>query len=256
MPALNLMSWNVYGGDLQALADTIKGTHAKGMGVNLDLDLIMLEEAQNKSSATFYNPLKAIAAYAIAGPYLENFSMIKLPSGSNVYAAQGVNRSYSIVYKSSTITINGAALVNLVNDPHVVSPKDAITAAQMGLNQRPPLAVDFSHKTGGGSNRMMMFAWHAPVHPFTHAVLQIFDGSKALADAETKTKRVIIAGDLNTSDVSKVFNTFGGIQDKFDFILSNFGTVGDMRSALPASGPILDELWGDAHPAIAGRISY
>lgn len=30
MPTLNMMSWNVYGGDTQALADTIKGTHAKG----------------------------------------------------------------------------------------------------------------------------------------------------------------------------------------------------------------------------------
>lgn len=222
----------------------------------MNLDLIMLEEAQNKSTATFYTPLNGLAAYGISGPYLENFSMIKLPSGGNVYAAQGVNRSYSIVYKTSTITINGAGLVNMVNDPHVVTPKDAITATQMGLNQRPPLAVDFSHKTGGGSNRIIMFAWHAPVHPFTHAVLQLFDGSKALQDAETKTKRVIIAGDLNTTDVSKVFNTFAGIQDKFDFILSNFGAVADMRSVLPASGPVLDQLWGDAHPAIAGQIAY
>ena len=256
MATLNMMSWNVYGGDTQSLADAIKGTHPKG-NVDLGLDLVVLEEAQNQATATFYNPLKLLAGYSIDGPYKENFTMIKLSGGQNIYAAQGVNRSYSILSKTANITINSVGLVNLVNDPYVLAPNDAIRAAQVGLNQRPPLAIDLTHKTGVANNKITVFAWHAPVAPFTDQVLKLFDGSKALADAETTNgNRVIIAGDLNTKDVTKVFNKFDGLQDKFDYILTNFGTVKDLRKVVAGSDKVLDALWGDAHPAVAGEITY
>ncbi len=256
-----MMTWNAYGGDMDLLSKAMTGTVTNHAGVNLDLDLVVLEEAANKTSnQEFYNPLKTLAhhSYSMVGPFAENFSVNVLPSQKKIYAAQGVNRSYVVLYRTTTINSVAAALVNWVTDANLTPPKDPLQAAMDGFNQRPPLKVTFKHKVNGADNAMTMFAWHAPVGNFNTISLQMLNDSATLAKAENNgAGRVIIAGDLNTADVSAYFASFSGLQDKFDYIMANFATsVEDLRKKVNNSTAVLDQLWGDAHPAVAGQISY
>lgn len=262
MPNLNLMTWNVYGGDTNLLMQAMTGAAPPpNAGVNLNLDLVILEEAVNQvANQNFYNPINTLTAhhnYGRFGPILENFSSLVLPgTNKRIYAAQGVNRSYVVLYRTGSINSLGGGLLNWTTDPNLQVPQTAFEAAQDGFNQRPPLVVTFNHRDGGIDRAMTLFAWHAPVGHYNTVSMDMLDESARLTNAEAGGGRVIIAGDLNTANLGAYFNNFAGLQDKFDYILSNFGAVTDLRNVVANSGPLLDQLWGDAHPAVAGQIAY
>jgi hypothetical protein len=255
------MSWNVYGGDTNLMMQAMIGTVVGHAGVNLNLDLVVLEEAVNApTNPHFYNPITTLTTnhgYALVGPILENIAVRVIPgTTSRLYAAQGVNRSYVVLYRTAVINTVAAGLLDWLGDANLQPPNNAFDAAQEGFNQRPPLVVTFTHSVGAANNPMTLFAWHAPTGHYNHASLDMLNASARLANAQLGAGRVIIAGDLNNNDVGPWFGGFNGIQDDLDYVMANFGATADLTGVVAGSAPVLNQLWGDAHPAIAAQINY
>ena len=247
MPAISVLSWNAFGGNITALANAI---------ASLNIDFTVIQEANNNAGHAWYNPLNALVGYTVVGGIRENVGR-NTPGGNLMAPEPNLVRSYAYVYRNATIAAVNHTLVNYVTDGAYVVPNGAFNASQQGYNLRPPLRIDFTHN----GNAVYFYTWHAPIGHTNTRGLTLVDGCQTLQTDVNTNDLVIIGADTNTVNINNYFNAFAGVQDHYDVVIAaNTAGAGvvDTRTTgitLPQIG-LLNALYVNPHWAVPAIVNY
>lgn len=247
MPTIRVLTWNAFGmtANITGLANAI---------TSLNIDLTVIQEANNNAGNAYYLPLNGLAGYTLVPAIPENATR-QTPTGQNIHPNPSVVRSYAYVYRNATVGAVNHGLLDYTLDTAYVVPNSAFNASAQGFNLRPPLWIDLQHN----GNTIHVYTWHAPIGHTNNTGLNLFDGCDTLANDIGSGDLVIIAGDTNTNNLTNHFNDFDGIQDGYDAVLAaNTAGVVDMRTTAITAGQItlLNALYQAPHWAVPASIQY